>query len=235
MPSCHSTNDIALEMVKKYDRSEGAVIVAGEQTKARGQRGNTWVSEPGKNLTMSLILEPHFLKASEQFFLNMSISLSVYSTIVEFNGDESCSMKWPNDLLIGNKKVAGILIENGVKKNCLDYSIVGIGLNINQDNFNQLKATSLSKEINSPLDLRLVFERLISNIESYYLKLKSGKFSEIKEEYLQNLFGYKIVRRFRGEYEFSGIIEGVENTGRLLISVNGDTQKFDFKEIEFLL
>lgn len=235
MPSCHSTNDIGLEMIRKPDIIEGTVIISDEQTKGRGQRGNAWVSEAGQNLMLSLILQPRFLKPSDHFFLNMAVCLAVRATVVDFLYESKCQVKWPNDVYIGKSKVAGILIENSVRGNSIDSAVIGIGMNVNQKNFGVLKATSLRNELNDDLEKQRVFASLITNIEIYYLKLKARRLKEIKEEYLQYLFGYQTSMRFKSEYEFLGIIESVDDSGLLSIMVDGSVKKFNFKEIEFIL
>lgn len=235
MPSCHSTNDIALEMARKSDITEGTVIITDEQLKGRGQRGNEWVTSAGKNITMSIVLKPKFVKASRQFFLNMAISLAVNATVKDFLHSADCSVKWPNDILVGRKKIAGILIENSLSGRNIDYSVVGIGLNVNQSIFNGITATSLKSELKSEVSLQDVFQVLVENIEAFYLRLKADKHSEIKEEYLKSLIGYKSKLKFRSEYEFEGIIEDVADNGLLSISIEGQLKIFDYKEIEFML
>lgn len=234
MPSCHSTNDIALEMTRKSDITEGTVIITDQQKNGRGQRGNDWISEPGKNITMSIVLRPNFMEASMQFFLNMAISLAVDSTIKYYIPYSKCYIKWPNDMLIDRKKIAGILIENGLSGRNLDFSVVGIGLNVNQSAFIGLSATSFKNQLGQEVSLPEIYERLIHYIESYYLKLKAYRFKEIKDEYLKSLFGYRLSLRYRAEFEFEGVIEDVTDSGLLCIYVNGGTKFFDFKEIEFM-
>jgi len=235
MPSCHSTNDIGLQLIQKTDTIEGTVIISDEQTHGRGQRGNSWISEAGSNLMMSLILKPTFLKPSSHFSLNMVISLAVRATVVDLIPNALCQVKWPNDIYIGKKKIAGILIENTVRGESIDFSVIGVGLNVNQYDFGKLSATSLSSEQGEPIDIKHVFERLVMNIEAYYLKLKAGRVQEIQAEYLQHLLGYQKLLKFKSEYDFDGIIQSVDELGHLLVKVNGSVKKFDFKEIEFLL
>ncbi len=117
----------------------------------------------------------------------------------------------------------------------LDYSIVGVGLNVNQSIFNGISATSLKNELKYELQLQDVFQRLVENIEAFYLRLKAGRLSGIKEEYLSSLYGYKIKLKYRSEFEFEGTIEDVADSGLLSVSVDGELRVFDFKEIEFIL
>ncbi|OEK05661.1 biotin--[acetyl-CoA-carboxylase] ligase [Roseivirga misakiensis] len=237
MPSCHSTNDLGLQIIQNTDTIEGTVIVTDDQKKGRGQRGNSWISEPNKNLMLSIILKPSFVKPADHFVLNMAVSLGVRATIADFLPSTTCNVKWPNDLFIGRSKIAGILIENSVRSGSIENSVIGIGLNVNQLDFGGLEATSLLSENGGKkeFDRIHVFEQLISNIEAQYLKVKSNKTQELKEYYLQHLLGFKQSMKFKSEYDFEGIIEGIDSNGRLMVGVNGKVEVFDFKEIEFLL
>lgn len=235
MPSCHSTNDIGLEMIRKHDTMEGTVIISDEQTKGRGQRGNAWISEPGQNLILSLLLAPRFLKPSDQFSLNMAISLAVRQTVINFLPDCNCQVKWPNDVYIGSSKVAGILIESSIRGMSIEAAVIGIGMNVNQKNFGELKATSLAVKLNANLNKKEAFVNLIANIEAYYLKLKANRLKDLKEEYLRHLLGYQVEARYKAEYEFLGTIKSLDDNGLLGISVDGRVQKFNFKEVEHIL
>ncbi|MBO3698543.1 biotin--[acetyl-CoA-carboxylase] ligase [Roseivirga sp. E12] len=235
MPSCHSTNDIALEMARNSDITEGTVIITDDQTEGRGQRGNSWHASPGKNITLSLLLKPKFLEASKQYPLNMAISLAVLKTVNDQLADNEASIKWPNDIYVGRRKIAGMLIENGLSRKTLDYSVIGIGLNVNQSDFGGLQATSLKDELDKDSDLELIFQKLVENVEAYYLQLKAGKSLAIKEEYLRSLLGYRSKLKFRTEYEFEGTIQDVTESGQLSVSINGRSENFSFKEIDFIL
>lgn len=234
MPTCHSTNEVAREMAQKPDTLEGTVIICQDQTKGRGQRGNSWETEPGKNLTFSIILRPRFLKIQEQFFLNMITSLSVRETVAHFLPQSDVKVKWPNDVLINNRKTAGILIENGINRNTMDYTVVGIGLNVNQVGFSAPRATSLQVESGQVFDQQSVFERLMSSLEHYYLKVKSGRLMEVKSEYLQHLFGFRQKRSYLTEYRFEGVIEDVTDAGLLVVEDKRGRNQYDLKEIEFI-
>jgi len=234
MPSCHSTNDIALQMLKKPDTREGVVVITDHQTQGRGQRGNNWKSDSGSNLTLSIILKPSFLQASDQFYLNIITSLAVRK-MIEFHVNElDVKVKWPNDVLLNEKKVAGILIENTLQRSSIQWSVVGMGININQQGIGLEKATSLFEVTKSMNSLAELFEMLIESLEYYYLKLKSGKKEELKEAYLQHLFGFQEFRKYRAEYIFNGKILDVADTGRLVMETAKGVQSFDFKEVEFL-
>lgn len=234
MPTCHSTNEVARDMAQKPDTAEGTVIICDDQTKGRGQRGNSWESVPGKNLTFSILLRPGFLKIQEQFFLNMITSLAVRDTVAHFLPTAEVKVKWPNDILIGNRKATGILIENGINRNRIEYSVIGIGLNVNQASFITPRATSLQMESGADLDKQAVFECLIGALEYYYLRLKSGRLRELKAEYLQYLFGFRQKRSYVAEYRFEGVIEDVTDSGLLVVSDRQGRNQYDLKEIEFI-
>lgn len=235
MPTCHSTNDIALQMVRNTDTTEGTVIITDHQLQGRGQRGNEWLTRSGENITMSIILKPRFIQASNQYFLNMAVSQAVHSTVKHFLKNQETLIKWPNDILVDRKKIAGILIENGLSGRNLDYSVVGIGLNVNQSDFSLPSATSLKLASRDNINLNSVFEKLVENLEVSYLKLKANRFSELKADYLSSLIGYRTKLTFRSEYEFEGVIEDVEDSGLLRVNIEGISKPFDFKEIEFIL
>ncbi|MFT6026011.1 MAG: BirA family biotin operon repressor/biotin-[acetyl-CoA-carboxylase] ligase [Bacteroidia bacterium] len=205
-----STNNYARELVRDKMPIEGTVVVTTSQTHGRGQRSNSWVSEPGLNLTCSYILKPAFLSAVNQFALSATVALSVYETILVFVQHQEVKIKWPNDILVGGKKIAGILIENTLRKANLDASIIGIGINVNQDDFEtELNATSLKTLIKSDLDLEQVLATLSEKLEKNYLKLRCGKDAELLDSLNQSLFG----RGDEIELEINGNLELVQIVG----------------------
>lgn len=235
LPECHSTNDTALQLVRERRAKEGTIVICENQTQGRGQRGNTWVSEPGKNLTFSLVLRPVFMDISEQFYLNMTVSNSIRKLLQDYI--PNLQVKWPNDLVVpGFGKIGGILIENTFSGEGWENAVVGIGLNVNQLNFNASGATSLSLLTGNQFNLEELFRLLITQLEQGYILLKKGKWKEIKAEYLHHLFLKDLVAKFSSEgKEFSGIITGISQAGKLEISLqNGDEVLFGLKEVSFL-
>lgn len=232
VPECHSTNAEAARMLQTNPATaEGSVVVTDNQTAGRGQRGNTWESEPGKNLTFSLVLKPVFLLAKDQFKLNMAISLALYDYL--HKQVPNASIKWPNDMMLDNQKTCGILIENQISGQTIQHSIVGIGLNVNQKSFALSTATSLAIKKGYDFILNDVLTELLQCIEGRYLQLRSG--IALKEEYLRALYGAGEARRFQsGEEVFDGMITGVDAIGRLEVAVSGCKRYFDLKEIKFL-
>ena len=234
LAECGSTNTFAQELIIKNNATEGCVVLAGAQTQGKGQRGNTWESEPFQNLTFSLILTPSFLKARDQFLLNMAVSLAVLDAVTSFL-PTGCTVKWPNDIYFNNRKLGGILIENSISGEFLQRSIIGIGLNINQEHFTVDTAVSFTQLTGRKYDLNLVLENLLEQLEKRYLQLRQQKTERIKFEYLQNLYKYqeKHFYLIDGKRQEAQII-GVDESGRLVVEVANELRYFGFKEIVFL-
>jgi len=231
VPECHSTNSLASELASKSILSEGTVVITSNQTAGRGQRGNTWETVAGMNLTFSILLKPTFLSIKNQFNLTITTSLAVADFLKEQSVEE-VKIKWPNDILAGKKKICGILIENTIQQETIHQSIVGIGLNVNQNNFNSPLATSLAIIASKASDLNEMLNSLLEKFEKRYLQLRSGKLAELKSEYLKNLFGFGEPQVFISNgKEFEGIIEGVDENGELKVSDNGIVSFFKLKDI----
>jgi len=234
MPTCHSTNDIAMDLVSKYDKKEGTLVVTDRQLKGRGQRGNEWQSQGGQNLTFSVVLKPNFVKADEQFYLNMMVSLAIHDAINEVL-PEAAKIKWPNDILVDQKKVCGVLIENTLSGQCIGTSVVGIGLNVNQERFELPYAASLSNFAGKKLSLTGLLERIILHMEAHYLLLKKGDKATIKDKYCQVLYGFGHPVKLHTEYDFHGVIKDVDSLGRIIVDTDGEKRTFDFKSVKFVL
>jgi BirA family biotin operon repressor/biotin-[acetyl-CoA-carboxylase] ligase len=231
VPECHSTNSLASELATKNILSEGTVIITSNQTAGRGQRGNTWETAAGMNLTFSILIKPTFLSVKSQFYLTIITSLAVADLLKEQSVTE-VKIKWPNDILAGKKKICGILIENTVQQETIQQSIVGIGLNINQNNFSSPLATSMAIAANKAFDLNEALNSLLEKFEKRYLQLRSGKQADLKSEYLENLFGFDETQTFISNgKEFLGTIEGIGENGELKVSHNKTTSSFKLKEI----
>jgi len=237
LPSCQSTNLYAMDLVQNDDYFEGTVVTTDCQTAGRGQQGNTWEAEPFQNITMSVILKPQFLNLQDQFELNISITLGIYDLLEAFvPNSDLLKIKWSNDLLYNRKKICGILIQNLVSGSFLGKAVIGIGLNINQKNFQYPQATSLSLVTGIEYENSILLEKLLEKIEKRYLQLKQGKGEILKQEYYQRLYGYQENIWFEsGKETFLGRIQGVDNLGRLQIQVGEDLRIYQFKEIQFLL
>ena len=218
-----STNSEALRRLPELE--SGTVLAAREQTAGRGQRGNTWFTEPGKNLTFSIVLKfgegglPP-LRATDAFWLNYVISVAV----ADFLQSHAiwCKVKWPNDVYVGKNKICGILIENALEGGNVAASVIGIGLNINQRNFPQLaNATSLWSLTGEEHPLEECLEKVLTLIEGWlpYLQDKDKRQS-LFSHYSRRLFNLDVNARYHDyieEREYTGIIKGVSEDGRLMI------------------
>ncbi len=232
MPECHSTNAEALKVLQSNVQvAEGTVIITDNQTAGRGQRGNTWESEAGRNLTFSLILKPSFLHPKDQFQLNMAVSLGLYDYLT--SQVTGVKIKWPNDMMLGNHKTCGMLIENQISGQQIHSSIVGIGLNVNQKIFSFPTPTSMAIKKGHTFDLNEALAELLQWIEARYLQLRSH--IDLKEEYVTALYGRGERRSFKsGEEVFEGVIIGIDAVGLLEVNVGSGKRYFDLKQIQLL-
>lgn len=234
VPECHSTNTLASELCQLTSAVEGTIVITDNQTKGRGQRGNSWLSDPHKNLTFSLIVRPTFLRPIDQFNLTIAISLALRDFLTHrINGD--INIKWPNDILVNGKKVCGILIENMLSGDTIHYSVVGIGLNVNQDSLLLEAATSMNAIARHDFNLSDEWSLLCEFLEKRYLQLRAGKIDELKNDYLSCLYGKGELRKFiDATGETQGVIEGIDQQGKLLIDTPAGIKSYDLKEIRFI-
>ncbi len=235
----NSTNKYAADMIAKSKPIEGTVISASFQYEGRGQIGRFWESEAEKNITCSTILRPEFLEASDQFELNVAISLAVHDFISHFLGDKEVKIKWPNDIYVGDKKIAGILIQNSLMGKKVSSTIVGTGININQTIFSAdvPNPTSIAIEKNESQDLDVMFAWLFRFLAKRYLQLKSRK-NGIMSEYLENLYRRDVWSVFINEVgeSWEGKIVGVDKSGRLNIeNKEGVLKVFNFREVRYVI
>jgi BirA family transcriptional regulator, biotin operon repressor / biotin---[acetyl-CoA-carboxylase] ligase len=233
LPSCHSTNEIAANLLAQ-GLEEGSVIITNNQTSGKGQRNNIWESEPFLNLTFSIILKPNFLALQNQFQLTQVISISLASIIQE-RVPNMVKIKWPNDIYVDNKKIAGILIQNNVKSKEFEHSIVGIGININQTNFLTPIAVSLKQLGQKEFDLNKVLNDVLKAVSENYQELRNGNQNKINMEYRKLLYGLNEVKRFENEAPFAGKIIGTDPLGRLLIETNNGVRCFQNQEVKFIM
>ena len=192
-----STNTYALELLKSQNAKEGTVICANFQSKGQGKRGASWESEHGKNILMSIVLSPD-ISIEKQFEINNCISLALYDFAKKYFSQEA-KIKWPNDLLIDEKKLGGILINNMVRTGKIRNTIIGIGLNVNQMQFDNYSppATSLKKLLEKNFYIEQMQKEILDCIEFRYTNLKKEKFSEMREEYLSNLYAFNQWKNYK--------------------------------------
>jgi len=210
--------------------------MAVSQYAGRGQQQNRWHSEPGKNLTFSLLLKPSFLSISMQFDLTRAVSLGIINALEPFLG-EKLKIKWPNDIYYSDKKLGGILIENVLQGSQIKNSVIGIGLNINQEIFplELPGAVSVKQILHRDYDLKFILSEICKNIEAAYLSLKSGRYDAVRNAYKERLYRLNEEKYYRSDgHIFKGIITGVTDEGLLLMVSDDREQEYNLKEIEFL-
>ena len=231
-PECSSTNTEAFRFTESQGIIHGAVVICDDQYAGRGQAGNSWHSAPGQNLTFSLILEDP-ISPDRQFFLNIFLTVALAKTLSQISGT-AVQVKWPNDLMVDGRKIGGILIENAVQGNKIRYAVLGIGLNINQTSFGDLRATSLALLTDKSFNLQEIFKTLLVSIEHEFERMKSGQHNQLKEEWLKFLYLRGTLHSFKTPGgSFQGIVEGIDEHGRLLVADGEDLRVFNFKEIIF--
>ncbi|MET7254173.1 biotin--[acetyl-CoA-carboxylase] ligase [Dyadobacter fermentans] len=236
LPTCHSTNDIAAEIVHAGLFEEGTVVITDNQVKGRGQRGTVWNANAGENLTFSIILKPAFLRIQDQFLISQITALGIRAYLGSYVPDTR--VKWPNDIYMNNQKAVGVLIENSLQGARYAHSIVGIGVNINQSQFENSYATSLGRETGSSFVLTEEFHKLLKCLDAYYVRLRSGnQHDAIRAEYLRHLYGYQQNVKFlyKGNIT-SGWVTNVTELGKLRVKLVTEPEELEFglKEIEWV-
>ena len=236
LDSVESTNKYceALDLTKVEDFT---CYWALEQTAGIGQRGNHWHAAPGKNLTFSLVLHPACLPAERQFKLTEAISLSLVDFLSSFTSHLSPSIKWPNDIYVGNKKICGTLVSTRLQGDTIASAVCGIGLNINEREFPEWvpNPTSLTLLTGKEYDLEPLLKKLLVCIEKRYNDLKAG--IDPKHEYLEHLLNLDVPARYiYNKEELTATITGIDPHGRLLLTTS-DSRNLccGMKEISFIL
>lgn len=231
-----STNDF-LKSLSSHDEPENfTVITAENQTKGKGQMGEKWSSEAGKNLIMSVLVKDFLFDIEKVFDLSIVVSLAVTEVLKSLNIPDIC-IKWPNDILSYNKKLAGILIENTIKSDGRILSVIGIGMNVNQTDYNELpNASSLAvisgKTFNKETIAVLIVEKLQEKI-----KLWETSAEDFRNDYFNSLFKKGVPMPFRNQNDenFMGIIQGVSRIGKLQVLLEDDSvAEFEIKEVKML-
>jgi BirA family biotin operon repressor/biotin-[acetyl-CoA-carboxylase] ligase len=232
-----STNDFLKGIAGNQITANYTVVTAENQTNGKGQMGSKWVSESGKNLIMSILVKDLLININQIYNLNVAIALSVIMALEKFEIPK-LSIKWPNDIMSDNKKIGGILIENSIKTDGNIISIVGIGLNVNQINFDDLpKAASLSVIMQTNFDKEQVLFEIVEKIKINVSKLQNDQSEGLWMDYNQKLFKKGVPMPFENQKgdQFMGIIQDVNASGRLQIALENDTiVTFDVKEIQML-
>ena len=233
----NSTNNYLQSLCSKQKVEELTVVVADFQTSGRGQRGNSWESDSGKNLLFSIVIFPEFLEARRQFLISQIISLAIKEELDTYTTD--ISIKWPNDIYWKEKKICGILIENDLMGRNISQSIAGIGININQETFHSFapNPVSLRQITGKEFDLFEILKNIVLRIQSYYSLLKKGNTESIVCQYEMSLFRKEGMHRFKdANGKFLARIICVEPEGRLILEDEILNKRgYMFKEVEYLL
>lgn len=228
-----STNNYANDLVSQKFVPDFTIIKTNFQTQGRGQIGNCWVSNKGDNLLFSIILHPIHLQANNQFILSQCVALALRDTIANFC--KNVCIKWPNDIYVNDKKIAGILIENKLLGKQIETSIIGIGLNVNQTNFVEApNPTSLKLECGHSFNINKLLTTFLDLFNSYYIESQQNE-QNIKSKYFQNLYLLKKLHTFKDSIgQFDGYISNVAPDGRLLIiDAKNKERWYYFKEVLF--
>ena len=220
-------------MVFQNRASEGCTVITDFQTAGRGQRGNPWQGAPAENLMLSVVWQPTFLAATEQFRLSQAVALGVHDWAATLLGpDPKLKLKWPNDLYYGNQKLGGILIENSLSGPKIQHSIIGIGLNINQQELTLPTATSFAQLTGRAYDRAALAARLLECLERRYLQLRAGQVGALRHAYTLALYRYQETHAYEVAGQLlSGQIVGVEDDGRLAVAIGHELRRFGLQEI----
>jgi BirA family biotin operon repressor/biotin-[acetyl-CoA-carboxylase] ligase len=231
-----STNTLASELIRNKSPREGTIIHTNYQSNGKGQQGNRWESENGKNLLFTAILYPEMILPWKQFLISMALSLGICDFLER--EIKNCVIKWPNDIYVTGKKIAGILIESSISGNIISNSIAGIGLNVNQVRFPAFlpEAVSMSMITSRIYDTGCCLSLLASHLDNRYKQLIAGQETGIRDEYISRLYKYTVWSQFRDSTgEFTGRIISVTEQGLLRIEKEADQiQDYGFREIDYI-
>jgi BirA family transcriptional regulator, biotin operon repressor / biotin---[acetyl-CoA-carboxylase] ligase len=231
-----STNLYATSLLAQERATTPMWVRAGNQFAGKGQGNHTWISEPGKNLTGTLVVSPEKLSGSDQFILSMTFSLAAADFLGLFSGD--IRIKWPNDLYSGDKKIGGILIENAIMGSWVDHAILGIGINVNQTDFPREIPNPVSlKSLNRiTYDLVEIEDLLIEAFKNRYQLVESGNLNGIREDYLEKLYRFGEFTDYQTDNKiFRAKITGVNQFGHLILEdEQGLMRSFAFQEVNYL-
>ena len=234
LDSVDSTNNYAAKLIKEVKVFDGTVIMAREQTSGKGQRGNTWHTQAGQNLTFSMVIYPKNIALSSHYILSQIAALAVSDLLLVYGIDNS--IKWPNDIMVKNHKICGILIENNLTDQKINHSIIGVGLNVNQTSFTEgINATSMALILKEENDLESLLKLFCNMFDKWYLMLNSNRQEYIHNTYLLRLlnFGKNAIYTYKGT-SIEARITNVEKNGLLVLEkLSGEIIKADLKEISF--
>ena len=232
-----STNSYLKKIILEKDVIDFTIVTTNFQTEGKGQLGYMWESEDSKNLLCSIYKKDLGIKVEDQFVLSMLVSLSIIRTLEKLNLPK-LYIKWPNDIMSGNKKICGILVENMVKQNSIKESVIGIGLNVNQDTFKNLpNATSIKKIKGVEFNIDELLNDLANNIKKQFIDFNQSKIDLIFRQYEDVLYRMNIPSTFKNSEGdvFTGFIKGVNNLGRLKVLLEDNLIKsYSIKDISLM-
>jgi BirA family biotin operon repressor/biotin-[acetyl-CoA-carboxylase] ligase len=232
-----STNTYLKELNRSKGLPDYAVVLAREQRKGRGQVQTSWISEPGKNLTFSVLKRFSAFPIEKGFLITVAISLAIFELLKLLNVP-NLAIKWPNDIMSGSKKLCGVLIENSLANDHIKWTVIGIGLNVNQVQFIQgLNATSIRTVLGKVFHLDSLFQDLLAAIRGKLDVLEKMQWNDLYPKYQNVLFRYGVVSTFRDQdgILISGIILGVSPKGQLCLRLaNNEVHYFSLKEVKLL-
>lgn len=235
LDQCESTQQHARNIFARTADVEQCVIATDEQTEGKGQGSNQWISEPGKNLLLSMIY-PFRQRADRQSYLSRAVSLAICDLVMLYGSDYS--IKWPNDILMNGKKISGILIEHQVSGQYITSSIIGIGLNANQEVFpRELNAVSLIHSTGTAFKLKELLKTLVRSIEARLFQYEKEQWEELDSAYHRLLAGYQQQCRFRltDGSEITAVHSGVDAYGRIVLMSEGQKKAYDLNEARMIL
>jgi len=234
-----STNDIAKELIRCKSNINGTVVQANYQLKGRGRQNNIWESKAGENLLFTIIISPKLIHPSKQFVINELVSVTLRDFIQTKIPKTTVKIKWPNDIYVDNKKIAGILIEHGVLGNSMSHSIIGIGININQTMFHSTLPSPISLKIETGLCYNI--RQLCIDYSTFFLSIFESftpeKETSLAETYTQHLFRLheKHCYLIDGQKTKATII-GIDDCGCLLMEMaDGKVKALELNSIVYLL
>ncbi len=218
------------------EMQSGYVVAARRQTAGRGQRGNGWESEPDKNLTFSLLLRPAGIDARHQFFISQAVALGIVGALRDCLPECDIRIKWPNDIYVGNRKICGILIENSLAGSRITHSIVGIGINVNQEHFisdapNPVSIIQLSGQ---PTELEPLLRKVVDNIGEF-LQRDSDTIHQLYMEALWGKSGTHYREASSGRTFFADITAIGPMGHMTLTAADGSSVEYAFKEVAVIL
>ena len=228
-----STNNYAAKLIKVSYVPDGTVIMAQNQTEGRGQRSNVWHSEPHMNLLCSFILQPKTLGTDKSFYMSAMSALAAKEAIQEVSPQSDVKIKWPNDIILNDKKVGGILIENSVVKGLIKFGIIGIGVNVNQSEFSFSRATSIRNETNKVMDSDFLLKIISEKLEKWYLILLREGYHDIITAYNKTLWKRDLENKIDMEGKSLVVTSlSVREDGSISFSHKGSLKTASFSEAQ---